>query len=75
MAAVRDELRDPTDAIFRNVEEAPGGVCGEVNGKNAYGGRSGFQRFLVLADGSVVLEERHSAAFLDELDALAGCKR
>lgn len=48
--AVADKLRDPSSAQFRNVrriEHSNGSTmfCGEVNGRNAYGGMSGFQRF------------------------------
>lgn len=48
--AVTDNLRDPSSAQFRNVrriEHSNGSTmfCGEVNGRNAYGGMSGFQRF------------------------------
>lgn len=53
---VASELRDPTGAEFRNSRIKDGWVCGEVNGKNAYGGYTGFQRFVVGPD-SVSLEE------------------
>ena len=48
--AVTDKVRDPSSAQFRNVrriEHSNGSTmfCGEVNGRNAYGGMSGFQRF------------------------------
>ncbi len=48
--AVTDKLHDPSSAQFRNVrriEHSNGSTmfCGEVNGRNAYGGMSGFQRF------------------------------
>ena len=48
--AVVSKLRDPSSAQFRNVrriEHSNGSTmfCGEVNGRNAYGGMSGFQRF------------------------------
>jgi hypothetical protein len=43
-------LRDPDSAEFRNVnlfqmDRGPM-VCGEVNSNNAFGGKTGFQRFL-----------------------------
>lgn len=45
-------LKDPGSAQFRNVRgfafSGPGGgyvVCGEVNGRNSYGGYAGFQPF------------------------------
>lgn len=48
--AVVNKLRDPSSAQFRNVhriEHSNGSTmfCGEVNGRNAYGDMSGFQRF------------------------------
>ena len=45
-------LKDPDSAQFRNVRgfafSGPGGgyvVCGEVNGRNSFGGYAGFQPF------------------------------
>lgn len=54
-ADVSNELRDPGSAQFRNISKTEKKsllefgvvtVCGEVNGKNAYGGYVGFQRFV-----------------------------
>lgn len=43
---VADELRDPGSARFRNLRRmATGGVCGEVNSKNAYGAYVGYSGF------------------------------
>lgn len=53
---VAEQLRDPAGAQFRNSRVKDGWVCGEVNGKNAYGGYAGFQRFVVGPD-SVSLDE------------------
>ena len=56
MDAVAYGLRDPGSARFRNIRTVtyptPAGrvasyVCGEVNGKNVYGGYVGFRRFYV----------------------------
>jgi len=49
--AVREKLKDPRSAEFRNVffHRGPDGVpmtCGEVNSKNSFGGRRGFQKFV-----------------------------
>ena len=48
--SVASSLKDPTSAQFRNVRLVPyvNGkvVCGEVNGKNSYGGYSGFTAFV-----------------------------
>ncbi len=48
--AVTDKLRDPSSAQFRNVRRIAHSngstmFCGEVTGRNAYGGMSGCQRF------------------------------
>lgn len=49
-ASVANSLKDPSSAQFRNVRIASykGGsvVCGEVNGKNSYGGYVGFRPFV-----------------------------
>jgi hypothetical protein len=53
---VRDKLKDPDSANFRNVELHAGAkpeagsvyVCGEVNSKNSYGGYVGFRPFMTL---------------------------
>ena len=46
---VAEGLRDPDSAKIRNVYKVDGGVselvCGEVNGRNAYGGYAGFTPF------------------------------
>lgn len=51
--AVASKLRDPSSVQIRNVRivEGPEGrfYCGEVNGKNAYGGYAGFVDFNTLA--------------------------
>ncbi|HRO04468.1 MAG TPA: hypothetical protein PLS69_12770, partial [Terricaulis sp.] len=52
--AVREQLRDPRSAIFRNVRRVatridPNAhvVCGEVNSRNGFGGYAGFRMFAV----------------------------
>jgi len=50
-ADVAKTLRDPSSAQFREVivRRATTGaqiVCGEVNGRNGYGGYAGFQEFI-----------------------------
>lgn len=57
---VAAQLRDPNSAQFRNINmiaQSTGGeaVCGEVNGRNAFGAYSGFQRF-VFYGGVVSIE-------------------
>lgn len=48
--AVARSLKDPGSAQFRNVRVVPYGegsvICGEVNGKNSYGGYVGFKSFV-----------------------------
>lgn len=51
MDAIRQRLRDPQSAEFRNVHLATGSTgvtvtCGEVNAKNGFGGYSGFVGFI-----------------------------
>ena len=48
---VKDKLKDPSSAQFRNVyfhrnKGQPPITCGEVNSKNGFGGYVGFQPFL-----------------------------
>lgn len=66
---VRDALRDPSGAEFRNkhVPAGKGYLCGEVNGSNGFGGRAGFQRFIAGASSKmpVALEESMSPAEFD----------
>jgi len=46
---VAEQLRDPLSVMIRNVYRVTDGdnekVCGEVNGKNAYGGYAGYTPF------------------------------
>lgn len=41
-----DQMKDPASVMFRNVGSREGIVCGEINGKNAFGAYVGFQRFI-----------------------------
>ena len=48
--AIREKLKDPDSAQFRNVRISVGdvkAVIGEVNTKNSYGGYIGYQKFYV----------------------------
>lgn len=64
---VARDFRDPSSAEIRNVHWTEGGsACGEVNGANAFGGKTGFQKFYAMkaADGqgySVVIAGRSDA--------------
>lgn len=49
-AAARSEMKDPDSSKFRNImafKLKDGGIagCGEINGKNSYGGYAGFTPF------------------------------
>jgi hypothetical protein len=59
--AVRDVLREPDTAQFRNVVDHGHVVCGEVNAKNGFGGFTGFQDFYVIGKPprrAVLVDER-----------------
>lgn len=43
--AVRERLKDPTSAQFRNVRKEGDYVCGEVNAKNGLGGYGDYSDF------------------------------
>ena len=57
------QLRDPDSAQFRNVYEIQGPsisgsdtityVCGQINGRNAYGGYAGFTDFMGFKIGPI----------------------
>lgn len=62
------DLRDPSSAQFRNIRgfSSPGHngvvaeyICGEINGKNAMGGYTGFTPFayIINTDAVVVAEQ------------------
>lgn len=61
---VTRDFLDPSSAEIRNVQWIEdGSACGEVNGANAFGGKTGFQKFYAMntADGqgySVVIAGR-----------------
>jgi membrane associated rhomboid family serine protease len=51
--SIKEQMRDPSSAVFRDVEFYIGfdpmqsAICGYVNGRNSFGGLTGFQRFMV----------------------------
>lgn len=49
---VKNHLKNPSSAQFRNVH----GACGEVNAKNSFGGYSGFTRYIGADENMVILE-------------------
>lgn len=44
--AVKETLKDPDSAIFKDVVMGNNKLCGTVSGKNSFGGRTGFKRFI-----------------------------
>lgn len=56
-AKVSEQLLDPASAQFRKTKllKDDEGFCGEVNGKNKFGGYVGFRAFAVTPDGKVLL--------------------
>jgi len=71
-ANVIDAMRDGPAARFRGEflsENDPAddphatALCGEVNGKNAYGGYTGFYRFIITTKGMLVFEQTNATAF------------
>jgi hypothetical protein len=58
--SVKEKLRDPDSAEFRNVRFYSGaGVpvsCGEVNAKNGFGGYTGFERFVAMGPEMAYLD-------------------
>ncbi|NKA33228.1 hypothetical protein GO300_01294 [Ralstonia solanacearum] len=59
---VKQHLRDPDSAEFRNTKYGPDvgagkALCGEVNAKNGFGGYAGFRRFVSRPDGSVTIDD------------------
>jgi len=72
---VASELRDPDSAQFRNIIESKENewgvvtVCGEVNGKNAYGGYVGYQRFVNSPPSNRVYMEKSWLTFDDLWDS------
>lgn len=69
---IADSLRDPSSAQFRNVRMVPYKdgrvICGEVNGKNAYGGYVGFKPFV---SGVTSFQIARSGGRYAELDSAA----
>ncbi len=60
--AVKNKLKDPWSAQFRDVikaslyDECRGTLYfGEVNAKNSYGGYTGFKKFWIVRDGTVII--------------------
>ena len=72
-SALMKVLKDPSSAQVADVRvyESPKGyrmICSKVNGKNSFGGYSGFQTHMVMMVGGV----DYSAPFSNPINALGG---
>lgn len=64
---VREKVRDPASAQFRNQFIGKGGApCGEVNAKDAFGAYIGFQRYISVARELTLLAQDVAPADFDE---------
>jgi len=62
-SAVTEEFLDPSSAEFRNIRWlSEGAACGEVNGANSFGGKTGFQKFYAVRTSAT----GHYEIFLSE---------
>ena len=52
-AQIKDSLKDPYSAKFRNAK----GRCGEVNSKNSFGAYTGFKRYIAVRPGVSFLDD------------------
>jgi len=62
---MQKQARDPASVVFgtvRAVLEPRPIVCGEINGRNGFGGMTGMQRFMYLPAGQVgIIDEGNRA--------------
>ncbi|HEY8604728.1 hypothetical protein [Tsuneonella suprasediminis] len=63
------ELKDPSSAQFRHLTRVGNLVCGEINGKNSYGGYVGFEPFYV-RDGKATLADKTGDNLIDVTNEL-----
>jgi hypothetical protein len=64
---VREKVRDPGSAQFRNQFIGKGGApCGEVNAKDAFGAYIGFQRYISVARELTLLAQDVAPADFEE---------
>ena len=64
--AVRNKMKDPESARFKNLRLNSNNVCGEVNGKNSSGGYVGYRRFFIENGGYAVLEGENFGGYVLE---------
>lgn len=77
--AVKDRLRDPDSADFRNEQlgykdGTPIVVCGEVNAKNGFGGMTGYQRYMSNGADVTALESEMQNSDISEAWRAMGCR-
>lgn len=70
--AVRRLLKDPESAQFREVRRCskPGGIWGEVNSKNSFGGYAGFVSFIYADGDAAILNDEIGSEDLAHWEAL-----
>lgn len=70
--AVRNQMKDPDSAVFKDVETSKGGgvACGLVNGKNGFGAMVGFQPFIYFNQSAILANDEDEAPQLVECCAL-----
>ncbi|SDZ49364.1 hypothetical protein [Delftia lacustris] len=75
--AVSNGLKDPQSAQFRNVRlvayQEGAVVCGEVNGKNSYGGFTGFKRFAATSEAALIDQTSSNQADARSLGIYEAC--
>lgn len=58
--AVKEVMVDPSSAQFKDLFVVNGDmgqiVCGSVNGRNGFGGYTGYQHFIAIGNGAVVFD-------------------
>ena len=75
--SVAAELRDPASAQFRAVkavrqEDGSIAVCGEVNGRNAFGGYAGYSQFYVHRGQVSLAPDTQNAVTVEDASAAYG---
>jgi len=70
-ALLSRNLRDPASVQFRgwqayNLSNGDRAICGEMNGKNAYGGYVGFEPFYLRMRGGAVIASQTVDAYAAE---------
>jgi hypothetical protein len=63
--AVKAHLKDPSSAQFGEITryadgDQPRAYCGTVNARNTFGGYGGYQRFIRVGNGDVIIMEEES---------------